>query len=437
MTQFKSILPYSSTTLEKDLERSVDLTQFHGPLEELRRAKLDAQDSYVPFLIWEYGLGELLPYLKDPKRAIAEGVLWQRLRGTPRSLVIALSWIDFEAVIEQEEAGSIYFSEFMLDPGEVVRDPLLIRDVIAISELAAPARSRLSRVYHGYDIRRLKLSEGPKGELSHHLLSDYSGVHHQGIRVSFGETFTDGAELGTPATGLYPDHEDTQRVYADDVFRLSVNRLGQFRDIGNPYIAHSRLYTLGVEGASETDQGVWPDRKFQRAQIVLSDSTEDGGLSDINGVMAPDWYDVFEGDEVTLSDNGVRLSDQVNTFHRMTVLDRTLNVHRGSNDPITYGTSISLTGSTIVLQGSLNDAYPAYLSEPAPIPHHRPMQPPVSHYDYDAVYDQSQGGRSASGSLSSAVYKGQHWLDIIWPENATWASINVVIASTHTTETAE
>ena len=78
------LLPPNATALERSLSLSTDLlTRLGGETEPLKGFKTDPSDSLLPWLIWEYGLGELLPYLPDPRRAIAEGIRWQRLRGTP------------------------------------------------------------------------------------------------------------------------------------------------------------------------------------------------------------------------------------------------------------------------------------------------------------------------------------------------------------------
>lgn len=611
MTEFRSILPGNATLLERNLELTGDLGKFNVPLDVLRRAKLDAIDSYVPFLIWEYGLGELLPYLKDPRRALSEGILWQRLRGTPQSLVIALDWIDFDAVIEQEETG-IYFSEFQLDPGRVIRDASVIPDVIAIARLSAPARSRLSRIYHGYDIRRLKLSEGAAGEMNHHLLSDYSGVHHNGIRISFGETHYGAGQLIDPDVEVraFADHVDFRRAFVDDIFRMSVGWLDDTKHGPNPYIQHSKLFTFSNEDGVPVTQTELEDRKFQKAQIVLSDSWEEsGGLSDHNGTLAPKWYDVFEGEELVTSEN-IQLSGMVNTFRRVTVLCNEYNVHPGSlvfPDPdihashehtqtkrirqegdfvlgwlklsedrsliapvavrsslfsfangeengvqidqvalphrkfakamlvLSDGATISdpngvtapyaqyYHGEGMVLSDAgelseryehitreevlcrdvrdtifggaypadaegvvlhhrlltnhikLGDPYPRRLSEDrrdygpfremnspdhrfedqywegltAPQPSRvdgtgvidgaqmRTLDQSRAYYPFDERAELSQGGRSASGVTEGAQYKGQHWIDIHWPSDNTWQGINVVIASTHKTETME
>ena len=109
--------------------------------DAIRQFKSDPSDPLLPWLIWEYGLGELLPYLPEPRRAIAEGILWQRLRGTPAALATALSWIGMSASVEQEPPG-VHFAEFQLDPGQVLDSDTAIAHLIAIARLSAPARSR-------------------------------------------------------------------------------------------------------------------------------------------------------------------------------------------------------------------------------------------------------------------------------------------------------
>lgn len=114
------LLPPNATALERSLSLSTDLlTRLGGETEPLKGFKTDPSDSLLPWLIWEYGLGELLPYLPDPRRAIAEGIRWQRLRGTPAALTTALSWIGATATVEQETPG-IHFAEFQFDPGQVL-----------------------------------------------------------------------------------------------------------------------------------------------------------------------------------------------------------------------------------------------------------------------------------------------------------------------------
>jgi len=179
------LLPPNASRLERALSLTTDPLTHLGPASDaLIDFKTNPADSLLPWLIWEYGLGELLPYLPEPRRAIAEGIRWQRLRGTPAALTTALSWIGATATVEQEMPG-IHFAEFQFDPGLVLDTDTAIANLIAIARLSAPARSRLSRIYHGYDLRRLVLDDSQLGEA---LLSDHSGVFwRDGLtKLSFG-----------------------------------------------------------------------------------------------------------------------------------------------------------------------------------------------------------------------------------------------------------
>ena len=85
------LLPSNATPLEQALSLATDpLTRLTLSAHAVRDFKAKPSDPLLPWLIWEYGLGELLPYLPEPRRAIAEGILWQRLRGTPAALATAL-----------------------------------------------------------------------------------------------------------------------------------------------------------------------------------------------------------------------------------------------------------------------------------------------------------------------------------------------------------
>ena len=70
------LLPANATPLEQALSLATDpLSRLALPADAIRPFKTDPSDPLLPWLIWEYGLGELLPYLPEPRRAIAEGIL--------------------------------------------------------------------------------------------------------------------------------------------------------------------------------------------------------------------------------------------------------------------------------------------------------------------------------------------------------------------------
>ena len=318
------LLPPNATALERSLSLSTDLlTRLGGETEPLKGFKTDPSDSLLPWLIWEYGLGELLPYLPDPRRAIAEGIRWQRLRGTPAALTTALSWIGASATVEQETPG-IHFAEFQFDPGQVLDDDGTIANLIAMARLSAPARSRLSRIYHDWDLRRLVLDESRLGEA---LLSDHSGVFWRDgqTKLSFGRS----CQLATPPldVGVVPVREVVRFAVARlmDRYLLSFSALGDPGHTPNEEILHSHLFTLANALGVPDPLGVRPERKFCRAMVVLSDST---ALGDINANL-PRFVWQEEGRAISLG-GGDLLSGTPHRLTRVEVLERCYAVHPAS-----------------------------------------------------------------------------------------------------------
>lgn len=317
------LLPPNATALECSLSLSTDLlTRLGGETESLKGFKTDPSDSLLPWLIWEYGLGELLPYLPDPRRAIAEGIRWQGLRGTPAALTTALSWIGATATVEQETPG-IHFAEFQFDPGQVLDDDRAIANLIAIARLSAPARSRLSRIYHGWDLRRLVLDESRLGEA---LLSDHSGVFWTDgqTKLSFGRGFAQDALAS--GQQIAPNREAVRFAVARlmDRYLLSFSALGDPGHTPNEEILHSHLFTLANALGVPDPVGVRPERKFCRAMVVLSDSTP---LGDINANL-PRFVWQETGAPIALG-SGDPLSATPHRLIRVEVLERFARSHPG------------------------------------------------------------------------------------------------------------
>ena len=310
------LLPANATPLEQALSLATDpLSRLALPVDAIRQFKTDPSDPLLPWLIWEYGLGELLPYLPEPRQAIAEGILWQRLRGTPAALTTALAWIGASATIEQEPPG-VHFAEFQLDPGQVLDSDTAIANLIAIARLSAPARSRLSRIYHGYDLRRVVLDESRLGDA---LLSDHSGVLWKDgqTKLSFGRV----SQLANPPAdiSLAPTREAVRFAVARliDRYLLDFSALGDPGHTLNEEILHSHLFTLANALGVPDPVGVRPERKFCRAMAVLSDSTP---LGDINANL-PRFVWQETGAPIAMG-SGDRLSATPHRLTRVEVLER-------------------------------------------------------------------------------------------------------------------
>jgi len=310
------LLPVNATPLEQALSLATDpLSRLALPADAIRQFKTDPTEPLLPWLIWEYGLGELLPYLPQPRQAIAEGILWQRLRGTPAALSTALSWIGMRATVEQEPPG-VHFAEFQLDPGQVQGSDTEIANLIAIARLSAPARSRLSRIYHGHDLRRVVLDESRLGEA---LLSDHSGVFWRDGRtkLSFGQGFARHALAS--GQQIAPNREAVRFAVARliDRYLLDFSVLGDPGHTRNEEILHSHLFTLANALGVPDATTLLPERRFARAMVVLSSSTP---LGDINANLPRfAWQEV--GKAISLG-GGDPLSATPHQLIRVEVLER-------------------------------------------------------------------------------------------------------------------
>lgn len=150
------LLPPNATQLERDLSRATSSLERVGePVPIIRTAKrVDIPDSVLPWLIYEYGLSEILPFINNDQRyALEVGIEWQRIRGTPESLRIALGWIGVDAFIDESESGTERWAEYQLRLSAAAEDATIDK-IVAIAELSQPTRSRLLRIYAGCDYRR-------------------------------------------------------------------------------------------------------------------------------------------------------------------------------------------------------------------------------------------------------------------------------------------
>ncbi|CAH9057719.1 hypothetical protein PSECIP111854_02054 [Pseudoalteromonas sp. CIP111854] len=180
--------PNHSPLLLKGLQSEKQSAVFDGAISNLTNMKANPHDAQLMWLVWEYGLESILPYSQDLRQTLKEGLAWQRIRGTPKSLTTALGWLELNnAQIENTPPGQHYYT-YQINAGEVPGDERLAK-VVKLAQLSAPVSSQLTRVYHGYDIRKQTLSS--QGCAFGNVLSDYSGVmfKHQGkglVKASFG-----------------------------------------------------------------------------------------------------------------------------------------------------------------------------------------------------------------------------------------------------------
>jgi hypothetical protein len=244
-----------------------DLDQTAGPIPAVVEAidkipgiKYTPSDSMLPWLVWEYGLENVLPYLSDQRLALKEGVHWQRIHGTPDALKMAMGWLELpDTAIESEVPGE-HFHEYQINTGQVVATSQL-PNLRAVADYSAPLRARLKRLFHGYDVRRLVLDESGYGA----MLSDYSGIDKDGLTLSFGRSHSaqvipesievsGGAEFGRTreVVDIHWPMLDEQRLGGEKTY---FNRISQ--------------YSFNIQPQSHIWSGTWDSRSWNDENIVF------------------------------------------------------------------------------------------------------------------------------------------------------------------------
>lgn len=276
------LLPPNATQLERDLSRASSFLERIGrPVPTIRTAKrINIPDGVVPWLIYEYGLGELLPYLSDQRQAIAEGVLWQRVRGTPAALKIGLGWIGLIASLEESEAGTLRWAEYQLGLEVAPNGLEQIERLVGIARISQPIRSRLFRVYGGYDERRFLLDYHLLGE---GLLCDHSGVYDVQPgwpQLSFGQRFGAWVVAGATVGATHMQRHGALVEYPD---RWLLDR--DLLDDGWHVLNHPLAHSSSTEGARLTSSSAsteassyWDERTWTDAEVWLNPEGSRVGL---------------------------------------------------------------------------------------------------------------------------------------------------------------
>lgn len=204
------LLPPGATPLELSLAEVDDpLVALMDAFASIPSADNVPAPNLLPFLVWEYGLGELSPYLPNLHDLISEGVRWQRMRGTPASVARAIGWLGYAGSLEYEPPRHRRWNRFQLALDRV-RDadqPDLLR-IEGVTQLSAPVRSQFVRGFHGYDVRAAETSYQ---RTSGSIIGDASGVRvgSGAAKWSFGrdheiEHVLTHAELAALGTWLEP-----------------------------------------------------------------------------------------------------------------------------------------------------------------------------------------------------------------------------------------
>ncbi|WP_341823017.1 phage tail protein [Wolbachia endosymbiont (group A) of Clivina fossor] len=270
------LLPPNATKQEKAL---IDAIDYKVDPSCVKGFKFSPGEKVLPWIIEEYGLEEILRWAKEKRRAIKEGVEFQRLRGTPASLKIALKWANIEDITIIEEPPGEHFFELQIGIKDVPKD-FFVDAVVELAKLSLPARSRLMRIFNDYyNAQRFILDESLFGD----LLSDYSGVkiEKDGPVLSFGRVnfFRSEGPLVEIIDSYLRDHYE--QALSNDIYRLDVAILGETESHMKNYrgIYERNHVWYNFKALYPLPQSLLPAIKFAKAQIVLSDSWSLGEIN--------------------------------------------------------------------------------------------------------------------------------------------------------------
>lgn len=191
------LLPQNSTALEQAFSlASSPSGRLDPPVTVMRGIKLvGTPPTWLPFLIYEYGLGELSPYVPNLYSLISDGIDWQRVRGTPKAVAKGLGWLGYTGAIEEAPLRRARWHLFQLGLGRM-RDAEVpdLERIEAVTQLSVPLRSHFWRGFRTYDVRAAEY--GWKG-WSNSIWSDDSGVRIRdgGAKWSFGRVYDHDHEM--------------------------------------------------------------------------------------------------------------------------------------------------------------------------------------------------------------------------------------------------
>jgi hypothetical protein len=199
----KQLLPTNATLFEEALADAFDtVADVTAPINAIRGTKLvTPPPSFLPFLVYEYGLDELRPYVPNLYELIDQGIDWQRIRGTHAAVAMGLGFINYTASIEEALARRIFWNSFQLRfPTLPPNDNPDLDRIDGIATLSVPKRSVFRRGVHYYDVGPLVADGGTR--LDGSRLEAESGVRlrENGPLWSFGRP-TETSSLLTEAEG--------------------------------------------------------------------------------------------------------------------------------------------------------------------------------------------------------------------------------------------
>lgn len=172
------LLPHNASKLELATSETLDFLPALGPIaDEVAgfRFERPLNTTFAPWLIAEYGLGDIQRFFETIEDAIDAGLPWQRILGTPAALSASFDWIGYGDIqVVDQFVGRRKWNRYQIEMGLVPETELpLLLDAEFLADLSDPARSVFFRGFEGYDVRALQWSGKRWGNA---IWGDASGV---------------------------------------------------------------------------------------------------------------------------------------------------------------------------------------------------------------------------------------------------------------------
>ncbi|UNF44107.1 phage tail protein [Bartonella krasnovii] len=176
-----TLLPTNATEFER---RLADVCDFHqdvdGAICGISRSKLITRPPrFLPWLIEEYGLGELTPYVPNLYDLLDQGLEWQRIRGSVAAIDRGLQWLGLSVHFTPAWTERAWWNSFQLEFDHLPERGNL-EAIEAIVDLSKSLRSDFRRGVIGYDVGAIQAN---MSRLDNSMLDFESG-----IRVTAGDT---------------------------------------------------------------------------------------------------------------------------------------------------------------------------------------------------------------------------------------------------------
>lgn len=205
-----TLLPPVSTPLERALADTAASLLLAATAEVPRNLRSDMDSAVAPWLAAEWFLSDFSKFFGNNTALIEAGLPWLHGRGTAAAVKRALSWIDLTVTLEEDGA------RLQIDPGTII-DHDQLADIIHLVRASIPAHVWFYRMYHGYDLRPLRLDVS---RLDEALFDDDSGVWVSGVKLSFGTYWV---------SAIPPEAESTTAAVAYRLYSSSLHEDNSWR----------------------------------------------------------------------------------------------------------------------------------------------------------------------------------------------------------------